>query len=384
MKNIKIIAVIFLILTVTLSGCRSKNIDGDKVQINPNKGKVENEVTDQQLSFVNNRMCESEYGFYYGSCMHMMYYDKDTGINTILCFNSACNHQGDECTGLFNNFLAESVAYNGGSIYIAGYEKKSNEIYDVYLYRVSLDGSVREKLFRVGTYEMEMSQDPLVIHRGYYYFTDGSGDEDGHVSIYRRKLEKDSEIESVYEADKGSFAEISNLVCYEQNLYFEYIYCYDEKEKKYNFHLMKTDIDSLETDVAAKDFTVNWYYISDKDKILAYTIDSNIKEYNLAENKVKSVLDLEKDKDKVHIFTCDGDYIYFEKNGRVEVYSKDGEKLQDINTNFDDLIGDFIYGNKEHLFCFCITNDMKFILYKGNKKLLETGEFKWEKCEDGA
>ena len=167
MKNKKNIVIILLIFTVVLSGCRSTDIENEKIQINPDKGKVENKVTDQQLSFVDNRMCESEYGFYYGSYMHMMYYDKDTGINTLLCFNSACNHQGDECTGLFNNFLAESVAYNGGSIYIAGYEKKSNEIYDVYLYRVSLDGSVREKLFRVGTYEMEMSQDPLVIHRGY-------------------------------------------------------------------------------------------------------------------------------------------------------------------------------------------------------------------------
>lgn len=382
MKNKKFTAIILLIFTVILGGCNSDNENNDKLQINSVGGEIENKVTDQQISFVDNKICESEYGFYYGSVFHVMYYDKASDINTILCFNSACNHQDDECTGIFNDFLAESVAYNGGSLYIAGYDKNSEDIYDVYLYRVSLDGSVREKLFKTATYEYSMSQDPMIIHRGYYYFTTGSRDEDGKAGIYRRKLEKNSEIETVYETDKGSFADISNLICYEDKLYFEYMYCVDKKENEYNFYLMKTDINSLETNIEVENFKVNWFYISDKDKILAYTIDSNIKEYNLAENTVENILELEKD--KVHIFTCDGDYIYFERSGRVEVYTKDGKKLQDINTDIDGLIGDFLYGNDDYLFCSCISDNMEFILYKGNKKLLEKGEFKWEKCGNGA
>ena len=379
MKNKKTIAAILLILIFVISGCKSEN--NKKEHVNQNNGKAEKKITDQQISFAGNRMCESEDGFYYGSSMRVMYYDKALGINTILCFNSTCNHQGNECTGVFNNFLTETIVYNGGSIYITGYEKKSGDVYDVYLYRVSLDGGVREKLFRVAVYETEMLQDPMIIHRGYYYFTEGSGDEDGNVRICRRKLEKNSEIETVYEADKGCFAAISNLVCYEQNLYFEYEYCLDEKEDKYDFYLMKTDVCSLKTEVAAKDFTINWYYICGNDKILAYTIDGSIKEYKPDINEVKTILKLEKD--KFYDFSSDGDYIYFKESGRIEVYGMDGEKLQDVETDMEDVPGDFLYGNKEYLFCLCVTDDLEFILYKGNKKLLETGEFKWEKCENG-
>ena len=81
-------------------------------------------------------------------CRKFMYYDKGSGVSSVLCGKPECMHDTDECNAV--------VATSGGSVYGMGVLKNKicwiadkmteNEYQGKYLYRMNLDGTGREEI----------------------------------------------------------------------------------------------------------------------------------------------------------------------------------------------------------------------------------------------
>lgn len=203
----------------------------------------------------------SNYFFWVDSDSMLAKFDPVTKKAQLICGKSGCKHWGVtdkseylNCDAYFSNgeltgnrltnmlpgtlgkketvtFQTGYIQYYKKNLYVMGFDKNA----DVYLYKISKDGSKREKdclLFKADlssskhpedSSQSEWNSPEVCIHRGYAYFIDNreqiSGQE-GTPSIRRVKLGSDEEPELVFEAE-GQRPSIYRMLGYGDYIFFQ-------------------------------------------------------------------------------------------------------------------------------------------------------------------
>lgn len=147
---------------------------------------------------------KTENGYYYfeqKETEYLMFFDIESGYAVPVCNKAECSHDSDsDCDAAFgkDGIRITYLWYYGDSLYsCATKNSKDGGDAEVFLYKISMDGSKREKvcsLFYASDFEFVMS-----CHRGYVYTA--LNEMDNKVSLYRIKLEKNAEPELIYSFD---------------------------------------------------------------------------------------------------------------------------------------------------------------------------------------
>lgn len=196
------------------------------------------EDSDDTPGFQWKEIAGSEQGYYYWNGLNtLMYYDISSGLSMPLCNRPDCSHAGKDCNAYFdvvledadNTFSDSWLQFVDGYLYIIGVDAKDY----VSLYKISADGSTREKCMRLyradfsspsgNSSDMEFSSPEVCIHRGYAYWIDRKA---APLCIRRMKLggKKD---EIVY-TEGGESANTYRLEGYGDFLFFQSGHFIDE------------------------------------------------------------------------------------------------------------------------------------------------------------
>lgn len=175
------------------------------------------------------RIAESEKGFYFFSGpnnQYLFYMDKATKKSSIVCNKPDCQHVNEtnsaritDCNAYFLE-ANKNLLYYDNSLYLMSF---NGEIQS--LYKVSADGTKREKLFTFKEYVTR-----LIIHRGYvYYIVEDNGTVAGNeqntatvCKLYRVKLNNLSGQPELLHTVQGIYGTIDQLFGYGNNIYFHF------------------------------------------------------------------------------------------------------------------------------------------------------------------
>lgn len=100
----------------------------------------------------------AENGYYFISDDLLYFFDSETKNTTPLCSAIDCSHNDENCSAYLGDygdkfeygFIDLGFEVYDNNIYVLGYEQK--EVCDIYVYRISMDGSERETYFGYGDY----------------------------------------------------------------------------------------------------------------------------------------------------------------------------------------------------------------------------------------
>lgn len=184
------------------------------------------------LNGINFPVTKSEKGYYVFLPNNYLYYiDRKSQAATPLCNKPNCSHNSVDCNAYFNLFVnasgesANVVQYYDGNLYIVVKDEDAmgNFLGNI-LYKVTPDGSTREKLI-----EFKDGISHWLIHKGYFYFSqDKFADDIDSSSVYDSFSIKRYKINNI----KSKPEEIFNSKNYSDNLrgtfqftaYDDYIY----------------------------------------------------------------------------------------------------------------------------------------------------------------
>lgn len=184
------------------------------------------------LNGINFPVTKSEKGYYVFLPNNYLYYiDRKSQAATPLCNKPNCSHNSVDCNAYFNLFVnasgesANVVQYYDGNLYIVVKDEDAmgNFLGNI-LYKVTPDGSTREKLI-----EFKDGISHWLIHKDYFYFSqDKFADDIDSYSVYDSFSIKRYKINNI----KSKPEEIFNSKNYSDNLrgtfqftaYDDYIY----------------------------------------------------------------------------------------------------------------------------------------------------------------
>lgn len=184
------------------------------------------------LNGINFPVTKSEKGYYVFLPNNYLYYiDRKSQAATPLCNKPNCSHNSVDCNAYFNLFVnasgesANVVQYYDGNLYIVVKDEDDmgNFLGNI-LYKVTPDGSTREKLI-----EFKDGISHWLIYKGYFYFSqDKFADDIDSYSVYDSFSIKRYKINNI----KSKPEEIFNSKNYSDNLrgtfqftaYDDYIY----------------------------------------------------------------------------------------------------------------------------------------------------------------
>lgn len=193
---------LILILVLTFCGCKTENDDvaGEEVFDLSNLTEIAEDIdygdttynmqTDSQNYFgtqtntiakANNGYYKWEYSnatVYNGTAdMFLIYYDGQSGSAIPVCSRIDCLHNTSDCDAAYNENL-NSLCYYDGYLYsiFMEWSQEDEMLTDCWLYRISLDGSKREKVKYLYSYRSDgefgsTTLPELQIHRGYAYYS---------------------------------------------------------------------------------------------------------------------------------------------------------------------------------------------------------------------
>lgn len=180
---------------------------------------------------------KSEYGYYFYEIDHsksmfiLMFYEPESGQAIPLCSRPDCRHNSEECNACFINisldkeeYLDSYLQYYDGFLYVIGVDPE----YNVSLYRVSADGSSREKYMHLYKADVTPIQADInsvgeqtdfrypdvYIYQGYVYYIDSK---EMLPKIRRIKLGTD-ETEIIFESD------VEHAMLYRMQFYGDYLF----------------------------------------------------------------------------------------------------------------------------------------------------------------
>lgn len=225
---------------------------------------------DSQYRYINKNMqvpgciAEAPNGYYFlsGPSNNFLYfYDKATRRAIPVCDKPDCLHANEpdsakiaKCNAFLSPMLKFLVYYENALYYVItdmdlnpGTQVPSN--FDA-LYQISVDGTQRREVLKV--YGII---DYLEIHRGYvYYSVQDNGTISGQESttktkyqLYRFPLGKQGSKPEIIEEGEGIYADILNMICYGNDVYYFVGYFKDASLEKYIFSIKKYNIQTKET-----------------------------------------------------------------------------------------------------------------------------------------
>lgn len=174
-KKMNIILIIMIIATI-LSMLTACNNNSTNTNVEGFDYKRDFQYYYNSLNGINYPMTKSESGYYFFLPNKFLYYIDGKSMNTIpLCNKVNCLHNDEECDAYFNLFvtpanalnLSNIIQYYEDSLYmIISEEDEYGNFEGNSLYKVSLDGLVREKLVY-----FDLGIPYWLIHRGYFYYS---------------------------------------------------------------------------------------------------------------------------------------------------------------------------------------------------------------------
>ncbi|MBQ9885338.1 MAG: hypothetical protein IJM37_00550 [Lachnospiraceae bacterium] len=257
-----------------------------------------------------------------------------------VCSKADCLHDSKDCDAVFDEFVL-GIGWYDGSIYTILAEQTYDEgRFAFFLYKISDNGSSREKVFELYLSDPDPVAPFFYIHRGYIYYTVVSGE---RTLLYKRSLKGDAP-ELVYEVN-GISSDLINIKGYGDGVLFA---CMQE-DTHYKIIYYSIKNDSLYELVSKTGFS---YAISEDS--IAYIDGSSMYKMSLsdfnkaviAENLNES-LEIMSDGKKIYVDNLSMVNSGKNKTRKIDIYSFEG-KLEDSIT-LDDVYAEFEVGNGDYI-----------------------------------
>lgn len=251
MKRRLISIIVILNLSLICCGCK----DNGKA----NNGNY-NYITDCQLTksafsqiSSERNVAKCETGYYTLTDKKLYYVESDSMQATPLCNKPNCMHNDESCNAEIG--VVDNICYSDGYIYYVKDAGEEHKFEGSCLVKISADGSKREEILY-----MENSLDDWIIHRGNFFYCirkftvdESTGLENVNYAdcyIYAYPVDKSAEPKEIYFAEEvQKDAQISNVIAYGDNLYFN-IYGMERENAK--SEVRKTIKLNLESDSATE------------------------------------------------------------------------------------------------------------------------------------
>ena len=291
--------------------------------------------TDAQSFFSWGHIAQSRQGYYFCYGKQLRFYDFKSEQVVPVCNRPNCTHDSitsPDCNANFSNYsiqydIGVGMCYYEGNLYITGCDKDG---YDC-LYRISLDGSEREKYMRLyrsgmtvtttetleGTSTQGYRRSPnFWIHRGYVYYINNM---EKALTIRRMKMGTDKE-ELVYQT-QGERAALYRMKAYGDYLVFQ-TGNFEEDMIEVDASLCAYNTKTGEVGTIVQN-VYNEYHIYGDD--VYYATATEIRKYNMQTKEDMAIIS---GNSGYYSFCIDEDYIYTYNNGSIlEVYTHEGQEV---------------------------------------------------------
>lgn len=307
----------------------------------------EDELSENQKGFIEglgSRMTESTDGYYVVMGDYLTYLDKNLENPTIVCNKPNCLHNEEESSNRINcdAFFGAAIdlKYYREKLYIAA--NALDEVGDIAIYEVSLDGSEKRKLYTTDSETSAMTmtfyKDDMIVYAPYY----DSDHENKVLSIVRFPMDDPGKAEVIFENSEYESADVNRLLCDGDTLYF-WLIDFSNKITTYAFEL---DLKTNEANIFNEE--INSGYHIGKDCIIGTCITESDSQtgywkgdMNLYDKNGKKIGNITEEEfpplaegatiqtvDDENIYFIDahyGDYMKPEEEQYLSVYTFDGE-----------------------------------------------------------
>lgn len=259
---------------------------------------------------------------------NLVYLDPVQKTRIIMCNNSACKHTTAACVAGLTSSQQMNLCSDGKKLY---YIKEINEkagLTTIHLYRVPLDTMEVEKLttlFRTAGGATFDSLEPIV-YNGYYYNSQLLYDEKTSgesLVLYRCALKKDAVPEKIWSEvslPEQPMRTVTDIQA--EGNYVYYVLYYDDHSK-----VVRLDVSTGE--VMEKDLETGTWGISLYDGSVYAVTQHELHRYTPALEDLEKIADISQEGAVTNVIV-EADYIMIYmggENGRVSLYSREGEKL---------------------------------------------------------
>ena len=177
MKKVYVGILICLVIVIVSAGCGKKYMQ-EADDTDWEQGTVQN-ITDAQSCYVNNKVADDGYGYYFtdgtkGKYYRIYYYDAGCEQAVPLCSKVNCSHKGEDCDAYYTADQCYNgyIWYQNGHLFRLEYDTKTGDMKLIYFDK---DGSNEKSagvlwngenvvMNKVSDYEKNM-----ILHKGYIY-----------------------------------------------------------------------------------------------------------------------------------------------------------------------------------------------------------------------
>lgn len=316
----------------------------------------------------------SDKGYYFIHSEILYFMDKSSNKCIPLCSKPDCSHEGkdlESCNAYFNfnTFDASSgLFYYNSNLYILGNDGNGENGLGkgLYLYRISYDGTKRERVCHLLDISSSASDMGLriIIHRGIVYL---SYSEENKSTLCSFSINDNKAELKTIDTMEGKSPEFYRLKGYGDYLVYQYFYYDDENLDSFSGGIKV--FDGKNKQVLIKD-AIKSYCISDSK--VYYETSDGIKIYDL---KSKKTSDFKAESDYFAI-NCDGEYFYtynseLDSSYEVNVYDKKYNKINSFKSL--EGYGELCFGDEKYFF----TENKYF-----NKSDLRKKNVQWKNITD--
>lgn len=358
-----IITISVLSIWVGICGC------GDTAALEDLSAVTEN-TEDQSSYYPGNSIASTENGYYMWdvSGSHLLFFDKETKKQVLLCNKPDCEHKisssleietGEDCNSYFSSeYVMNKIWAYGDSLLVL--QQVSGE--GLYLTQISSDGSIRKPLVCLSDNTKEDVS--LIVHEGYAYFSKGASEvEEGTKELYKVELKEGAEPEKIDEIT-GSIPLITHIKGYGNQIYYVTFRCedYDVEnalDATMYYQLKKYDTSTMESSLVSEE-SIDDYVVDEEENILYYHVcGGDVYKMNLADSSIESIY---QDSDLILCrMAYDGEYVYVDNfqsyisgaaaERKVCAIGEDGTIAKEIATNAETGNSLFEYGDGAYMFC---------------------------------
>lgn len=373
MKKIYILFVICI--AVALGGCTTKKQTADGLV---SKTKSDFDESQDQNYWERREICKSGSGYYF-ICNRLLYYMDEKQMEPILlCSSSNCKHEDEACNAYIEDdmpllFDAEDAIY----VMTA----KRNETWDVYLYRISKDGTQREEVGYIYSAEPKnyFYWDFMLVQNQYLYRI---GYENASPKFVRYSLDNGKE-EEVFDFAGMLESSVAGIQGYEYGIYFNVDWKASKDEEKYHMDIYRYNENTKATELVTENIACSEYVLIDENTIVYEKIDFSLWCRDLKTGK--EVQWRKCSSEEPGLLSFDGKYIYYytdykDSNHIVEVYDTDGNKVDEVDMQGAEYYGgdeNYIFGRK-YVESGNVTIGHYFVYY--DKSQMGTGKGEWKPC----
>lgn len=391
MKRHILIPILCVILT--LCSCQSKDTKEGYIENYEELIQVSKDIdfgdtsynmeTDSQnyFNFDSGSYAATADGYYTFWDSKIYFIDRETFKCLPLCSKTDCLHDDEQCDA-YLDVTVSKIKYYDGSLYtvLHSFNESSENLREYSLYRISLDGSRREKVFVMYSTTERSTVPGFIIHRGYVYYQYEDGE---NYCLIRCNIDG-SDPQEIYRINSDSGV-LSNFCGYGDGILF----CDTlDRTKIYGDRIIYYSQTADELYMIADG--VNVSFVATEDAII-YTDGSDMMKSNISDLDTEVLVE---DISGLVKLSYDGEYVYVDNldvlwnfsepessdytDRRIDVYDTDGEIVDSVSLEGESHVADF--GDKEYMF-FSFSTDSGYQKRAFDKSQIGTESHKWTDIE---